>query len=60
MASTDIKDYYRRSWGIGDRIGLADGPPGTIKRATGPTKKNVGSTSPVYNEATGHIHKRTN
>jgi len=44
----------------GGRIGFADGPPGTIKKATGPTKKNVGSTSPVYNEATGHIHKRTN
>jgi hypothetical protein len=44
----------------GGRIGFADGPPGTIKKATGPTKKNVGDTSPVYNAETGHIHKRTN
>jgi len=44
----------------GGRIGFANGPPGTIKKATGPTKKNVGDTSPVYNEETGHIHKRTN
>ena len=20
MASTDIKDYYRRAWGLGDRV----------------------------------------
>ena len=24
--STDIKDYYRRAWGIGDRVGFADEP----------------------------------
>ena len=58
MPSTDIKDYYRRSWGIGDRVGFADGPPGTIKKATGPTKKNTGSTSPVKTDT--HIYKRTN
>jgi len=104
--STDIKDYYRRAWGLedrprfkyggswadwmtnfsdqmtfeeylqmdiktkkphaldekadGGRIGFADGPPGTIKKSPLPIKKNVGSTSPVYNEATGHIYKRTN
>ena len=58
MPSTDIKDYWRRAWGIGDRIGLANGPPGTIKRATGPTKKNTGSTSPVKTDI--HIYKRTN
>ena len=52
--------YAKENYADGGRIGFADGPPGTIKRATGPTKKNVGSTSPVYNEATGHIHKRTN
>jgi len=43
----------------GSRPGY-QGPPGTIKKATGPTKKNVGDTSPVYNAETGHIHKRTN
>ena len=26
MPSTDIKDYWRRSWGIGDRVGFKDGP----------------------------------
>jgi len=26
MPSTDIKDYWRRSWGIGDRVGFADEP----------------------------------
>jgi hypothetical protein len=46
--------------GLAGRVGFADGPPGTIKKATGPTKKNVGSTSPVYNAETGHIYKRTN
>ena len=45
---------------LGGRIGFADGPPGTIKKSPLPIKKNVGSTSPVYNEATGHIYKRTN
>ena len=25
MPSTDIKDYYRRAWGIGDRVGFALG-----------------------------------
>jgi hypothetical protein len=25
MPSTDIKDYYRRAWGIGDRVGFGDG-----------------------------------
>ena len=25
MPSTDIKDYYRRAWGLGDRVGLKDG-----------------------------------
>ena len=44
----------------GGRMGFANGPPGTIKKATGPTKLNVGDTSPVYNAETGHIHKRTN
>ena len=23
--STDIKDYYRRAWGLGDRVGLEKG-----------------------------------
>ena len=27
MPSTDIKDYWRRAWGIGDRVGFKDGPP---------------------------------
>ena len=26
MPSTDIKDYYRRSWGIGDRVGFKNKP----------------------------------
>ena len=26
MASTDIKDYWRRSWGLGDRVGFKDNP----------------------------------
>ncbi len=42
----------------GGRIGFANGPPGTIKKATGPTKKNTGSTSPVKTDT--HIYKRTN
>ena len=46
--------------GLAGRVGFKDGPPGTIKKATGPTKLNVGDTSPVYNAETGHIHKRTN
>ena len=25
MASTDIKDYYRRAWGLGDRVGFDPG-----------------------------------
>ena len=25
MPSTDIKDYYRRAWGIGDRVGFQVG-----------------------------------
>ena len=25
MPSTDIKDYWRRSWGIGDRVGFQSG-----------------------------------
>ena len=54
LATGGIANHFR------ERVGFADGPPGTIKKATGPTKKNVGSTSPVYNEATGHIYKRTN
>ena len=23
--STDIRDYYRRSWGLGDRVGFSNG-----------------------------------
>jgi hypothetical protein len=30
VPSTDIKDYYRRSWGIGDRVGFNDGSPRKI------------------------------
>ena len=47
-----------RNMAQGGRIGYANGPPGTIKKATGPTKKNTGSTSPVKTDT--HIYKRTN
>ena len=40
----------------GGRIGFD--PGGTVKKATGPTKKNTGSTSPVKTDT--HIYKRTN
>jgi hypothetical protein len=50
--------YAKENFAEGGRIGYANGPPGTIKKATGPTKKNTGSTSPVKTDT--HIYKRTN
>ena len=52
LATGGIANHFR------ERVGFADGPPGTIKKATGPTKKNTGSTSPVKTDT--HIYKRTN
>ena len=41
-----------RTMAHGGRIGYANGPPGTIKKATGPTKKNtkVELTTSFYNK----------
>jgi len=36
MPSTDIKDYWRRSWGIGDRVGFDNGSPRKIYKVITP------------------------
>ena len=59
MPSTDIKDYWRRSWGIGDRerVGFSKNP---LKNFNFNNWRLAADTSPVYNEETGHIYKQGN
>jgi len=55
MASTDIKDYWRRSWGLGDRVGFKDNP---LKNFDGNIYKGRDGQliSNVKNEKLGFIY----
>tara|TARA_R100000963_G_scaffold32299_1_gene23921 strand:+ start:327 stop:1892 length:1566 start_codon:yes stop_codon:yes gene_type:complete len=70
MPSTDIKDYWRRSWGIGDRVGKPGGlvEPGTEFYAkevilTETMKENITAFEAQegkgsYNKAKAYLKKR--
>ncbi|SVA30738.1 uncharacterized protein METZ01_LOCUS83592 [marine metagenome] len=54
MPSTDIKDYWRRSWGIGDRVGFQNNPLKNFENIY--TSKSGAQLSNVKNEKLGFIY----
>ena len=56
MPSTNIKDYYRRSWGIGDRVGLKPGgivEPGVTHYAITKTEAEKRANVKTWEKNTG-------
>ena len=58
MPSTDIKDYWRRSWGIGDRVGFQNNPLKNFENIY--TSKSGAQLSNVKNEKLGFIYPHKN
>jgi len=58
MPSTDIKDYWRRSWGIGDRVGFKNRPLKNFENIY--TTSGGSQLSNVKNEKLGFIYPHKN
>ena len=54
MPSTDIKDYWRRSWGIGDRVGFQNNPLKNFENIY--ATRSGAELSNVKNEKLGFIY----